>query len=278
MEYLGGRLQMKVVVLGSSGMLGRYVTKYLSANYEVVPITRKDFDFAFANKSMVNKFLDSQNFKYGDVLINCIGIIKPQIAVVGEYESIFINSALPHVLADYCDKYKINFIHATTDCIYSGDKGSYTEEDPMDVDDIYGVSKALGESSKATNIRVSIIGEEYGQARSLVEWIKSSKDKTVNGFIDHLWNGITCLEWAKLVESMLVSGEFWKGTVHAYSPKSVTKAELVQMVSDIYDLNIKVNATHSNKACDRTLSSVKLNLIKKSLSEQIKEMKEFSLE
>ena len=148
----------------------------------------------------------------------------------------------------------------------------------MDVDDIYGVSKALGESSKATNIRVSIIGEEYGQARSLVEWIKSSSNKTVNGFIDHLWNGITCLEWAKLVESMLVSGEFWKGTVHACSPKSVTKAELVQMVSDIYGLNIKVNATYSNKACDRTLSSVKLNLIKKSLSEQIKEMKEFSLE
>jgi dTDP-4-dehydrorhamnose reductase len=148
----------------------------------------------------------------------------------------------------------------------------------MDVSDIYGVSKAMGESEKATNIRVSIIGEEYGQARSLVEWIKSSKDKTVNGFIDHLWNGITCLEWAKLVENMIQTSDFWKGTVHAYSPKAVTKAELVQMVSEIYDLNIKVNATHSNKSCDRTLSSVKLNLIKKPLAEQIKEMKEFSLE
>jgi dTDP-4-dehydrorhamnose reductase len=278
MEYLGGRLQMKIVVFGATGMLGRYVTKYLSQNYEVIPVTRKDFDFAKANQSMLNKFLDSLNFQFGDVLINCIGIIKPQIAVVGEYESIFINSAFPHVVAEYCDKNKINFIHATTDCIYSGDKGMYTEEDPMDVSDIYGVSKAMGESEKATNIRVSIIGEEYGQARSLVEWIKGSKDKTVNGFIDHLWNGITCLEWAKLVENMIQTDDFWKGTVHAYSPKAVTKAELVQMVSDIYDLNIKVNATHSNKSCDRTLSSVKLNLIKKPLSEQIKEMKEFSLE
>ena len=269
---------MKIVVFGATGMLGRYVTKYLSQNYEVIPVTRKDFDFAKANQSMVNKFLDSLNFQFGDVLINCIGIIKPQITVVGEYESIFINSAFPHIVAEYCDKNKINFIHATTDCIYSGDKGMYTEEDPMDVSDIYGVSKAMGESEKATNIRVSIIGEEHGQARSLVEWIKSSKDKTVNGFIDHLWNGITCLEWAKLVENMIQTGDFWKGTVHAYSPKAVTKAELVQMVSDIYDLNIKVNATHSNTSCDRTLSSVKLNLIKKPLSEQIKEMKEFSLE
>jgi dTDP-4-dehydrorhamnose reductase len=269
---------MKIVVFGASGMLGRYVTKYLSQNFEVVSVTRKDFDFAKANQSMLNKFLDSLNFQFGDVLINCIGIIKPQIAVVGEYESIFINSAFPHIVAEYCDKNKINFIHATTDCIYSGDKGMYTEEDPMDVSDIYGVSKALGESEKATNIRVSIIGEEYRQARSLVEWIKSSKDKTVNGFIDHLWNGITCLEWAKLVENMINSEEFWKGTVHVYSPKTVSKAELVQMVSDAYDLNIKVNATHSNKACDRTLSSVKMNLIKKPLVQQIKEMKDFSLE
>ena len=77
---------------------------------------------------------------------------------------------------------------------------------------------------------------------------------------------------------MINSEEFWKGTVHVYSPKTVTKAELVQMVSDVYDLNIKVNATHSNKACDRTLSSVKMNLIKKPLIQQIKEMKDFSLE
>jgi dTDP-4-dehydrorhamnose reductase len=152
---------MKIVVFGATGMLGRYVTKYLSQNYEVIPVTRKDFDFAKANQSMLNKFLDSLNFQFGDVLINCIGIIKPQIAVVGEYESIFINSALPHIVAEYCDKNKINFIHATTDCIYSGDKGMYTEQDPMDVSDIYGVSKAMGESEKATNIRVSIIGEEY---------------------------------------------------------------------------------------------------------------------
>lgn len=278
MEYLGGRLQMKVVILGSNGMLGRYVTKYLSPNYDVLALTRKDFNFATANKNIVLNYLDTLNLSYGDTIINCMGIIKPQIKVVGEYESVMINAAIPHVIADFCHKKNINFVHATTDCIYSGDKGMYTEEDSMDVDDIYGVTKALGESDKATNIRVSIIGEELHQSRSLIEWIKSSKDKTVNGFTDHKWNGITCLEWAKLVENMMISGAFWKGTVHAYSPESVTKAELVQMVSEVYDLNITVNETVSSKPCDRTLDSVKLHLVKKSLRDQLIEMKEFSLD
>jgi dTDP-4-dehydrorhamnose reductase len=103
--------------------------------------------------------------------------------------------------------------------------------------------------------------------------------KTVNGFTDHKWNGVTCLEWAKFVESMIISGEFWKGTVHVYSPQPVTKAELVQMVSDVYELGLTVNTTTSNKSCDRTLDSVKMhNLIKRTLREQVEEMKEFSLE
>lgn len=270
---------MKIIVLGSAGMLGKYVTKYLSPNYNVIPLTRKDFDFSNANKSQVNEFLDTFELTQGDVIINCMGIIKSQIASIGELESIVINSSTPHIIADYCIDRNVNIVHATTDCIYSGDRGMYTENDPMDVHDIYGVTKALGESEKATNVRVSIIGEEVGQARSLVEWIKSNKGKTVNGFSDHKWNGVTCLEWAKFVESMIISGEFWKGTVHVYSPQPVTKAELVQMVSDVYDLGLTVNVTTSNKACDRTLDSVKMhNLIKRALREQVEEMKEFSLE
>lgn len=270
---------MKIIVLGSGGMLGRYVTKYLSPNYNVIATTRKDFNFANANKALVNEYLDSFNLAQGDVIINCMGIIKSQISSIGELESILINSAVPHMIADYCESLSVNVVHATTDCIYSGDRGMYTEDDPMDVHDIYGVTKALGESPKATNVRVSIIGEEVGQARSLVEWIKSSSGKTVNGFTDHKWNGVTCLEWAKFVESMIISGEFWKGTVHVYSPQPVTKAELVQMVSDVYDLGLTVNVTTSNKACDRTLDSVKMhNLIKRTLREQVEEMKEFNLE
>lgn len=269
---------MKVVVLGSNGMLGRYVTKYLSPNYNLLALTRNDFNFGHANKNEINDYLTSLNLNYGDTIINCAGIIKPQISVVGEYETILVNSAMPHVIANYCNERNINFVHATTDCIYSGNKGMYTEEDPMDVEDIYGVSKAMGESHKATNLRVSIIGEELNQSRSLVEWIKSSQGKTVNGFIDHNWNGITCLEWVKLIEEMLISGSFWKGTVHAYSPEPVTKAELVQLVSNIYKLDIKVNEVASNKPCDRTLDSAKLQLVKKSLEQQIQEMKEFSLE
>jgi dTDP-4-dehydrorhamnose reductase len=269
---------MKLVILGSSGMLGRYVTKYFSKNYDVLPLTRKDIDFGKSSKESIYEYFSSINLQPKDTIINCTGIIKPQISVVGEYESIFVNSALPHVIAKYCHERDLNFIHPTTDCIYSGEKGMYTEEDQTDVSDMYGLSKAMGESELATNIRVSIIGEELGQSRSLVEWVKSSKDKQVKGFTDHKWNGITCLEWAKLVESMLTDFSLWKGTVHAYCPEVVTKAELVKMISDVYDLNLDVVETTSNKACDRTLDSIKMHLIKKPLLEQLIEMRDFSLE
>ena len=103
--------------------------------------------------------------KSGDVIINCIGTIKPRVDSLGDLNAILVNSVFPRVLANVCETLGVNMIHPTTDCVYTGTKGSYDETDKYDVNDVYGMSKALGEPNNCTVIRTSIIGEEVGQTR-----------------------------------------------------------------------------------------------------------------
>ena len=147
-------------------------------------------------------------------------------------------------------------IHITTDCVFSGKKGNYIETDEHDITDVYGRTKSLGEPNNCTIIRTSIIGEEKGQSRSLVEWIKSVKNEEVNGFVNHRWNGVTCLQLSKVIEEIINNNLWWSGVRHIHSPNWVNKGQLVNMVSDIYDLNVTVNLVDTDERVNRTLSSI----------------------
>jgi|LakMenE18May11ns_1017448.scaffolds.fasta_scaffold9798905_2 dTDP-4-dehydrorhamnose reductase len=267
---------MKIYVLGSRGMLGKYVSTYLKENFNVIEINREIIDASKVSEEELHAKFFHLNIKEDDVIINCIGTIKPRIDSLGDLNGILVNSVFPRVLANVSEKLKVKLIHPTTDCVYSGLKGSYNENDKYDVSDVYGMSKAMGEPPNCTVIRTSIIGEEVNQRRSLVEWIKSSANKTVNGFINHNWNGVTCLQFAKICEEIINTNNYWIGIKHIYS-NTVNKKELVEMISKEYDLNITVMATETPIKCDRSMSSIhntEINI--PSLSEQIKEMKKFS--
>ena len=269
---------MKIFVLGSSGMLGRYVSKYLSQNYDVVEVNRNMIDASKANVPNMAITLLHLGLEKDDVIINCMGTIKPQVDSLGDKNAILVNSVFPRTLVDLTKDLDVKIIHPTTDCVYTGLKGSYTEEDKYDVSDVYGMSKALGESNECTVIRTSIIGEEVGQARSLVEWVKSNAGNTVFGFTNHFWNGMTCLQFAKVCEKIIETNNFWKGIKHVYS-NTLTKQELVETISDVYDLNITVTPKETPVMCDRSLSTIHntLEIFNiPSLREQIQEMKEFS--
>ncbi len=268
---------MKVLVFGSSGMLGRYVSTYLNnENFEVVNIGRNQVDASETTKGNLHKFI-SNNTTPGDVIINCMGVIKPVVEDRGEETTIRVNSIFPRMLADLCEQYKVKLIHPTTDCVYTGEKGNYSENDPYDVSDVYGMSKALGEPKNCTVIRTSIIGEEIGQSRSLIEWIKSNKGGEINGFEDHIWNGVTCLQFAKICQEIINENLFWQGIKHVHS-NSVNKYELLNIVNDVYELGIKINKVKSAKSIDRSISSIySLPLPVPSLQVQIQEMSKFSL-
>lgn len=271
--------KMKIFVIGSSGMLGSYVSTYLNQFFNVIKLTRIDFDISEINeRDLEDKFVKI-GINAEDVIINCAGTIKPRVDQLGDLNAIKVNTIFPRILSNFCEKYNIHLIHPTTDCIYSGDKGNYIESDPSDVNDVYGLSKFLGETKNCTIIRTSIIGEEVGQGRSLVEWIKSEKNNRVNGFINHYWNGITCLEFSKICKKIIEDNLFWKGVRHIHS-NTVNKRELVEMISDIYNLNVQVTPIETEKKCDRSLSTEFNEVISlfniPRLDNQIKEMKIFS--
>jgi dTDP-4-dehydrorhamnose reductase len=269
---------MKIIVLGSSGMLGKYVEKYLNKNHTVITLGRSQIDASKSSEIEIINQLKKADLTEGDTIINCIGTIKPRVDELGDLNAIKVNSVFPRILSNSCEKLKLNLIHPTTDCVYTGLKGKYSEDDNYDVYDVYGMSKAMGEPSNCSVIRTSIIGEEVSNGRSLIEWIKSEKNNSVFGFTNHYWNGVTCLQFAKICEKIIKDNLFWKGTKHFHS-NTLNKLDLVKLISSIFELNINVNPKETNKKCDRSLSS-KFPLIVKipSLENQIKNLKDFSIE
>jgi dTDP-4-dehydrorhamnose reductase len=269
---------MKVYVIGNTGMLGKYVSTYLKQYYELVEIGRKDIDLSTIKESELKAKFIHLKINEGDIVINCVGTIKPRVDELGDLNAILVNSVFPRILANVCEYYKVKMIHPTTDCVYTGAKGNYTENDSYDVSDIYGMSKALGEPKNCTVIRTSIIGEEVNQGRSLIEWVKSEKNKTVFGFTNHFWNGVTCLQFAKICKQMIDNNLFWVGTKHLYS-NVLNKKELVELISKSFNLNVIVEPKETEKKCDRTISTIYSTIDDfeiPNLEIQLVELKEFS--
>jgi len=261
---------MRVIVLGMNGMLGHYVYNYMYDYFEVVGTTRRELDVTTANVKFV-----SSNIRPGDVIINCIGLIT-QRKDIKKLDFITVNSMFPLIVQEACIKKDARFIHITTDCVFSGKAGLYSEKDPHDAEDLYGVTKSLGEPEDATVIRTSIIGEETSNCLSLLEWVKANKNKTVNGYVNHYWNGITCLQFAKICKNIIDTDYFWTGTKHVFSPELLSKYELIKLISDVFELNVNVKKYTAETFCNRSLTSVRDDLSVKipSLIMQLHELRD----
>ena len=252
---------VKILILGSTGMLGNEVTKYFLRNnkYEVVTTYRDEslkFPGASIKFDVLNDSLDKLSNDV-DYVINCIGIIKPFMKE-SKLNAIKINSVFPNELARWCNKNNIKLIHITTDCVYSGSKGKYIESDLHDALDDYGKSKSLGEcSNEAMVIRTSIIGEEIHKDASLVSWAKSQKGKEVEGYSTHFWNGITTKEFAKVCAKIIQNDWYEKGIFHIFAKDDVTKYDMLKYFDEKYNLNLTIKKTMPDKI-DRTLRSEKM--------------------
>lgn len=262
---------MNILLFGSSGMLGKYIYLFLCNKFNVIRSTRKDFNIIEKNWSHLEK-----KIKDIDVIINCAGMI-PQRKNTNTREYIIVNTLFPIKLSELCFLKNKKFIHITTDCVFNGNKGDYTELDTHDSDNIYGITKSQGEPDNCCVIRTSIIGEELYNKKSLVEWLKSNKGKEINGYENHIWNGVTCLELSKIIENIIQNNIYWFGVRHIFSEK-ITKYRLSLMISDIYNLDLKVKKFHTPDSKNMSLCSIKPRLFKiKNLEDQIKELKEFDI-
>lgn len=264
---------MKIILFGANGMLGTYLGKYLSSKYVIVKITRKDIDISEVEEEKLFNYL--RGFvNEGDLIINATGIIKQR-----DYnliDMIKVNSIFPHQLSRFKKNLNCKIIHFTTDCVFSGERGEYDEMDLHDCTDEYGKSKSLGEPFDITVIRTSIIGEENENKKSLLEWVKSKSHEVIDGYDNHLWNGITCLEASKLVDRIISENLFWSGVRHIHS-NTVSKFELISIINSIFDLNICVNKVSTPKNCFRNLKTLNPNLIDKSIYDQILDLKNFDI-
>ena len=248
---------MKIIIFGSNGMLGNYVKSYLN-KHEIIPLTRKDYDISNLTISSLTDLLESKNVQKNDIIINCAGVIPQASKQRGLNTRLYftINSLFPVILSQICDKFRAKMIHVTTDCVFSGKDGNYDENSFHDEINDYGISKSLGELCKATIIRTSIIGEEINNKRSLLEWVKSNQNKTINGYTNHFWNGVTCLQLSKVIYKIINDNLFWNGIRHIYSPTSVSKYELVEMINEIYKFNITINKHKTESNVDKTIKTL----------------------
>ena len=256
----------KILILGSNGMLGKMVYSYLTENTSY-NILRTEKDNINSNLNSINfdvradsleKILKSFN---PDVLVNCIGLIKPVIKeedIISINDAFKVNSYFPLLLSKLSKKYEYKYIQIGTDCVFSGDLGGYVETSYQDAKDIYGMSKIAGEifSQNKLIIRSSIVGPESGDGRSLLNWIIYNKNKKIFGYEDHLWNGITTLNFAKIVLG-IIKNELYDNSLQHLIPKNiVTKYELLKYFKKYFNLNVEVEKTISGISIDRTLNTI----------------------
>jgi dTDP-4-dehydrorhamnose reductase len=252
------------LILGATGMLGQacHLVFKSDSNFESISTSRiikKDMKFFDASADSIEYLINEVS---PDWIINCIGIIKPHINennFSSVKNAIAVNSLFPHQLASAISNLKTKVLQIATDCVYSGKEGGYTENSPHDPLDVYGKTKSLGEvsSEQFLHIRASIIGPEYGRSTSLQEWFLSQpKNAEVNGFTDHLWNGLTTHHFALLAKAIVLAGGDFSGTQHVIPANIVTKAELLESFAQVYNRkDIQINAVVSKFRIDRTLKT-----------------------
>ena len=265
---------MKVLILGSTGMLGHVVKKYLeSLNYQVLATTRRiKNEFYFNPIENIYKLEEIIKHNNPEVIINCIGVLN-KAAEDEKHNAILINSYLPHYIDDLSKKYNFKFIHISTDCVFEGTKGNYTEESTKDAQSFYGKTKALGEieNSKNITLRTSIIGPDHNaDGIGLFNWFMKQTGE-INGFSKVIWTGVTTIELAKQIELVIKSN--LSGLYHVINGDKINKYELLRLFNKYFNKDIIINKEEEYK-CDKSLITTKNDYIFNipSYEEMIKEM------
>lgn len=259
---------MTILVLGATGMLGNAVLSFFSQspNYHVFGSARSTKILSRLPKELQSNIItgvDAENFDSlsslfsrvrPDLVINCIGLVKQLTEVEDPLSAVPINTMLPHRLARLSDVAGARFVHMSTDCVFSGEKGMYTELDTSDANDLYGRSKYLGEVDYPNSItlRTSIIGHELGSARSLVGWFLA-QEGSVKGFKRAIFSGLPTVEIARIIRDYVIPNSKLHGVYHL-SAEPINKYDLLQLVAQEYGKNIEIIAD-DKYVIDRSLDS-----------------------
>lgn len=256
---------MRVLMLGGSGMLGHKLWSVLAPRFETHATVRKTTPALRLLNSYrpdrVHENVMAEEFETverafrkirPDVVVNCIGIVKQSGTAKDPIASLTINSLFPHKLARLCGS-STRLIHISTDCVFSGTKGCYSEADIPDATDLYGRTKLLGEvtTGPALTIRTSIIGRELLGCSGLVEWFLSQRGRSVKGFQRAIFSGFTTTALSEILATVIAQDQQLHGLWHVASD-AISKFDLLKRIASASDLEIEVQPD-SEFYCDRSL-------------------------
>jgi dTDP-4-dehydrorhamnose reductase len=259
-----------VLIFGGSGMLGHKLVQNWKDQFDVWTTIRGDLD-TFAGINIFDKDRTIANLDVEDdekvseivdrikpdVIVNAVGIIKQLDAAGDVVRSLTTNAIFPHRLRGFAKNIGARLICISTDCVFSGKKGNYNEEDTPDAYDLYGKSKHLGEviAGNCLTIRTSIIGRELRTAHSLVEWFLSNRGKTVKGYKQAVFSGFPTVVLAEILGDLIVNHRDLSGLYHV-SSAPIDKYDLLNLLKNAYGVDIEIESSDEVKI-DRSLDSAK---------------------
>ncbi len=259
----------RILILGATGMLGHTLLAELSKNQNFdVFATARNLK-AVAHRlppeliPKIRGFVDGDNFDtviralasiQPDIVINCIGIIKQQSLAGDPLTAITVNAQLPHRISLVCRTAGARLIHISTDCVFDGVKGNYTEKDNSNATDLYGRSKFLGEVEypHCITLRTSIIGHELTGRFGLIEWFLAQEGKT-RGFRKAIYTGFPTIEMARIISNYVIPNSQLSG-LYQVSSEPISKYELLKLVAEKYQKNIEIEP-YDDFYLDRSLDS-----------------------
>jgi len=233
----------KILIIGSKGMAGHVMYNYFASinDFEVYAIARnipendKSFNVDVSDTTKIQTLIKTNDF---DVVVNCIGILNKD-AEENPSKAVWFNSYFPHLLEEITSNTKTKVIHISTDCVFSGKRGNYTEEDVKDGVGFYAQSKALGEidNTKDVTIRTSIIGPEINpNGIGLLHWFLGQPlTSKLNGYSNVYWTGLTTLELAKLIHEII--NQNISGLIQVVPQDKINKCELLKLFNSIFRNN-----------------------------------------
>jgi dTDP-4-dehydrorhamnose reductase len=258
---------MRILILGGDGMLGHQLLKSLAPRHQVKVTLRKDLEayqlYGFFDTGNSYAEIDVRSLERlaevvadfrPEAIINAVGIVKQRPSAKESIPNIEINALLPHRLAVLCKASGAKLVHLSTDCVFSGKHGNYSDQDPSDAEDLYGKSKFLGEvhDSHCITLRTSIIGFELARKKSLLEWFLA-QNGTITGFTKAIYTGFTTQEMSRIIEMMLLEHPDAHG-VYQVSSDPINKYELLLLFRDKLGKQIEI-LPDDNFKCDRSLDS-----------------------
>jgi dTDP-4-dehydrorhamnose reductase len=256
---------MRVLILGAGGMLGHKVWEVFRDRFDCRAAVRTRLPLPLFDDERVIDGFDATNFDAvarliavmkPDVVVNCVGVVKQLAAAHDPIASITLNSLFPHIVARACAEAGARMIHISTDCVFAGTRGHYSENDVPDASDLYGRSKFLGEvTAEALTIRTSIIGRELRTSNGLVEWFLSNRGGSVRGFTNAIFSGVTTDTLARILADVIEQHPDLHGLYHV-AGAAISKYDLLTMLNAATGAGVMI-APDDSFVIDRSLDATR---------------------